>query len=85
MLQYYLSIFNMLEFNQICHSHVLMCLMYVLVEMGGNPIQNSGFEPGAFKGLKLNYLRISEAQLTGVPKGTRYTEQVVYSEVIITY
>lgn len=38
------------------------------IEMGGNPIQNSGFEPGAFKGLKLNYLRISEAKLTGVPK-----------------
>ncbi|XP_051946919.1 biglycan b [Xyrauchen texanus] len=38
------------------------------IEMGGNPIQNSGFEPGAFKGLKLNYLRISEAQLTGIPK-----------------
>ncbi|KAM9856028.1 biglycan b [Aulostomus maculatus] len=38
------------------------------IEMGANPIQNSGFEPGAFKGLKLNYLRISEARLTGVPK-----------------
>ncbi|XP_017342828.1 biglycan b [Ictalurus punctatus] len=38
------------------------------IEMGGNPIQNSGFEPGAFKGLKLNYLRISESKLTGVPK-----------------
>ncbi|XP_056588485.1 biglycan b [Triplophysa dalaica] len=38
------------------------------IEMGGNPIQNSGFEPGAFKGLKLNYLRISEAKLTGIPK-----------------
>lgn len=38
------------------------------IEMGGNPIQNSGFEPGAFKGLKLNYLRISETKLTGVPK-----------------
>ncbi|KAJ8404658.1 hypothetical protein AAFF_G00335210 [Aldrovandia affinis] len=38
------------------------------IEMGRNPIQNSGFEPGAFKGLKLNYLRISEAKLTGVPK-----------------
>lgn len=37
--------------------------------MGANPIHNSGFEPGAFKGLKLNYLRISEARLTGVPKG----------------
>jgi len=39
------------------------------LEMGSNPIQNSDFEPGAFKGLKLNYLRISEAKLTGVPKG----------------
>nr|XP_004558932.1 biglycan [Maylandia zebra] len=38
------------------------------IEMGANPIQNSGFEPGAFKGLKLNFLRISEAKLTGVPK-----------------
>lgn len=38
------------------------------IEMGANPIHNSGFEPGAFKGLKLNYLRISEAKLTGVPK-----------------
>lgn len=50
---------------------VLMCLKYSLyvAEMGANPIMNSGFEPGAFKGLKLNYLRISEAKLTGVPKG----------------
>ncbi|XP_030624041.1 biglycan b [Chanos chanos] len=38
------------------------------IEMGGNPLQNSGFEPGAFKGLKVSYLRISEAKLTGVPK-----------------
>lgn len=38
------------------------------IEMGANPLHNSGFEPGAFKGLKLNYLRISEARLTGVPK-----------------
>lgn len=40
-----------------------------LLEMGGNPLENSGFEPGAFDGLKLNYLRISEAKLTGIPKG----------------
>uniref|UniRef100_A0A4W4EQP5 Biglycan n=1 Tax=Electrophorus electricus TaxID=8005 RepID=A0A4W4EQP5_ELEEL len=37
-----------------------------VIEMGRNPLQNSGFEPGAFTGLKLNYLRISEAKLTGV-------------------
>lgn len=42
-----------------------------LLEMGGNPLENSGFEPGAFDGLKLNYLRISEAKLTGIPKGRR--------------
>ncbi len=40
-----------------------------IAEMGRNPLQNSGFEPGAFMGLKLNYLRISEAKLTGIPKG----------------
>lgn len=38
------------------------------IEMGGNPLENSGFEPGAFDGLRLNYLRISEAKLTGIPK-----------------
>ncbi|KAM4609709.1 biglycan a [Polymixia lowei] len=38
------------------------------IEMGRNPIMNSGLEPGAFKGLKLNFLRISEAKLTGIPK-----------------
>ncbi|XP_063064045.1 biglycan b [Engraulis encrasicolus] len=38
------------------------------IEMGENPLQNSGFAPGAFRGLKLNYLRISDAKLTGIPK-----------------
>ncbi|XP_072103012.1 biglycan b [Mobula birostris] len=38
------------------------------IEMGGNPLENSGFEEGAFDGLKLNYIRISEAKLSGVPK-----------------
>ncbi|XP_023664514.2 biglycan a isoform X2 [Paramormyrops kingsleyae] len=38
------------------------------IEMGRNPIQNSGFAHGAFYGLTLNYLRISEAKLTAVPK-----------------
>ncbi|XP_053551314.1 biglycan [Bombina bombina] len=39
------------------------------IEMGGNPLENGGIDAGAFDGLKLNYLRISEAKLTGVPKG----------------
>lgn len=38
------------------------------IEMGGNPLENSGFEEGAFDGLKLNYIRISEAKLTSIPK-----------------
>ncbi|KAK6308087.1 biglycan a [Coregonus clupeaformis] len=38
------------------------------IELGRNPIQNSGLEPGAFDGLKLTFLRISEAKLTGIPK-----------------
>ncbi|XP_038638277.1 biglycan-like [Scyliorhinus canicula] len=38
------------------------------IEMGGNPLENGGFEPGAFDGLKLNYMRISEAKLSGIPK-----------------
>ncbi|XP_056129732.1 biglycan a [Lampris incognitus] len=38
------------------------------IEMGRNPIKNSGLEPGAFDGLRLNFLRISEAKLTGIPK-----------------
>lgn len=40
-----------------------------IAEMGRNPLRNSGFEPGAFMDVKLNYLRISEAKLTGVPRG----------------
>nr|XP_055025179.1 biglycan a [Misgurnus anguillicaudatus]XP_055025180.1 biglycan a [Misgurnus anguillicaudatus] len=39
-----------------------------VIEMGRNPLRNSGFEPKAFMGVKLNYLRISEAKLTGIPK-----------------
>ncbi|XP_056629071.1 biglycan a [Triplophysa dalaica] len=39
-----------------------------VIEMGRNPLRNSGFEPGAFMDVKLNYLRISEAKLTGVPR-----------------
>uniref|UniRef100_A0A8C9RYM1 Biglycan n=1 Tax=Scleropages formosus TaxID=113540 RepID=A0A8C9RYM1_SCLFO len=38
------------------------------IEMGQNPIQSSGFEHGAFHGLTLNYLRISDAKLTAIPK-----------------
>lgn len=56
-----------------------------LAEMGANPIHNSGFEPGAFKGLKLNYLRISEARLTGVPKGNNAFGWLYYCISDISY
>ncbi|XP_038577459.1 biglycan-like [Micropterus salmoides] len=42
------------------------------IEMGRNPLRNSGLEPGAFDGLKLKFLRISEAKLTGIPKDLPY-------------
>ncbi len=46
------------------------CLLFCFnIEMGRNPIRNSGLEPGAFDGLQLKFLRISEAKLTGIPKG----------------
>lgn len=57
-----------------------MCVFCIVsAEMGRNPLQNSGFEPGAFIGLKLNYLRISEAKLTGVPNGNTGHLSSIYS------
>ncbi|XP_041654530.1 biglycan-like [Cheilinus undulatus] len=40
-----------------------------VIELGRNPIKNSGLEAGAFNGLRLKFLRISEAKLTNIPKG----------------
>lgn len=54
------------EFNKLKFNCLLFCFN---IEMGRNPIRNSGLEPGAFDGLQLKFLRISEAKLTGVPKG----------------
>ena len=45
-------------------------IVFILIaELGRNPIRNSGLAPGAFDGLNLNFLRISEAKLTAIPKG----------------
>ena len=49
-----------------------MCLN-MMAELGRNPIRNSGLEAGAFDGLNLNFLRISEAKLTAIPKGKNRT------------
>ncbi|KAM3872238.1 biglycan-like [Diretmus argenteus] len=43
------------------------------IEMGRNPIKNSGLESGAFSGLRLNFLRISESKLTRIPKDLPHT------------
>ncbi|NP_001279248.1 decorin precursor [Callorhinchus milii] len=40
------------------------------LEMGNNPLKNSGIDSGAFHGLKkLSFIRLSEAALTAIPKG----------------
>ncbi|XP_078423877.1 decorin [Cetorhinus maximus] len=39
------------------------------LEMGSNPLKNSGIDSGAFHGLrKLSFIRLSDAALTAVPK-----------------
>ncbi|KPP69907.1 biglycan a precursor-like, partial [Scleropages formosus] len=50
------------------------------IEMGQNPIQSSGFEHGAFHGLTLNYLRISDAKLTAIPKNLPESLQELHLE-----
>ncbi|XP_059833624.1 decorin [Hypanus sabinus] len=39
------------------------------LEMGSNPLKNSGIDSGAFKGLKkLSFIRLSDSDLTAIPK-----------------
>ncbi|KAM9759870.1 asporin isoform 1-T6 [Menidia menidia] len=39
-----------------------------VLELGANPLANSGIEPGAFEGLSTLYVGMAEAKLTAVPK-----------------
>ncbi|XP_038127950.1 asporin [Cyprinodon tularosa] len=39
-----------------------------VLELGANPLANSGIQPGAFDGLSTLYIGIAEAKLTSVPK-----------------
>ncbi|XP_038636759.1 decorin isoform X1 [Scyliorhinus canicula] len=49
------------------------------LEMGGNPLKNSGIESGAFNGLKkLSFIRLSDADLTTVPKGLPSTMSEIH-------
>ncbi|XP_048357906.1 decorin [Sphaerodactylus townsendi] len=42
----------------------------IVVELGTNPLKSSGIENGAFQGMKkLSYIRISDTNITSVPKG----------------
>lgn len=42
----------------------------IVMELGGNPLKNSGIENGAFQGMKsLSYIRISDTNITAIPQG----------------
>lgn len=42
----------------------------IVIELGGNPLKNSGIENGALQGMKgLGYLRISDTNITAIPQG----------------
>lgn len=42
----------------------------IVIELGGNPLKNSGIENGAFQGMKsLGYIRISDTNITAIPQG----------------
>lgn len=43
--------------------------MLTQIELGANPLTNSGIEIGAFNGLSTLYIGIAEAKLTSIPKG----------------
>lgn len=50
------------------HAFDNLSQVYAL-EMGGNPLKNSGIDSGAFKGLKkLSFMRLSNTALTAIPK-----------------
>lgn len=42
----------------------------LVIELGGNPLKNSGIENGAFQGMNsLSYIRISDTNITAIPQG----------------
>ncbi|XP_075456557.1 decorin [Ascaphus truei] len=42
----------------------------IVIELGTNPIENSGIEKGAFQGMKkLSYIRIADTNITSIPQG----------------
>lgn len=44
----------------------------VFVELGTNPLKNSGIDNGAFQGMKkLSYIRIADTDITAIPQGNR--------------
>ncbi|XP_074537955.1 biglycan-like [Halichoeres trimaculatus] len=48
------------------------------IELGRNPIKNSGLEHGAFHGLRVKYMRISETKLTSIPKDLPFNLKELY-------
>ncbi|KAK7824891.1 hypothetical protein U0070_014097 [Myodes glareolus] len=42
----------------------------IVIELGTNPLKNSGIENGAFQGMKrLSYIRIADTNITAIPQG----------------
>ncbi|XP_006004204.1 decorin [Latimeria chalumnae] len=42
----------------------------IVIELGTNPLKNSGIENGAFQGMRrLSYIRISDTNITAIPQG----------------
>ena len=47
-----------------------MFICFFLLELGTNPLKSAGIENGAFQGMKkLSYIRISDTNITSIPKG----------------
>ncbi|MEE6480321.1 hypothetical protein FKM82_012535 [Ascaphus truei] len=45
----------------------------IVIELGTNPIENSGIEKGAFQGMKkLSYIRIADTNITSIPQGLSF-------------
>lgn len=58
------------------------CQCCLFLELGTNPLKSSGVENGCFQGMKrLSYIRISDTNITTVPKGkhTTWETEAVYS------
>lgn len=53
------------------------------LELGANPLPNSGIALGAFNGFSTLYVGIAEAKLTYIPKGKTYCILIIcYAKLV---